>query len=253
LILHWASPGQPYARFPSRQADKSRRPAGADGGRRRDVGCCPPVDRRTPIRYATAVRVIGLTGGIGSGKSTVADILEALGAKVIRADSVGHEAYRPRTQGWQRVTEAFGRDILAPDGSIDRRKLGAIVFGDAQARAQLNAIVHPLIAAEVRRRIEAHRAAGSLEPIVVEAAVLIEAGWLSLVDEVWLVVSDLGVVIDRLVKQRCLAPDEAKLRIASQLDDAERQRYAHVVIHNTGSIEELREQVRALWKRSARL
>jgi len=199
------------------------------------------------------VRVIGLTGGIGSGKSTVADILEALGAKIIRADSVGHEVYRPRTQGWQRVTEAFGRDILAPDGSIDRQKLGAVVFSDAHARAQLNAIVHPLIAAEIRRRIEAHRAAGSLEPIVVEAAVLIEAGWLSLVDEVWLVVADRDVVIDRLGKQRRLAPEEARVRIAAQLGDAERQRYAHVVIRNTGSLEELREQVRTLWARSVSL
>jgi dephospho-CoA kinase len=211
------------------------------------------VDPCAPIRYAAAVRVIGLTGGIGSGKSTVADILEALGAKIIRADSVGHEVYRPRTQGWQRVTEAFGRDILAPDGSIDRQKLGAIVFSDAHARARLNAIVHPLIAAEIRRRIEAHRAAGSLEPIVVEAAVLIEAGWLSLVDEVWLVVADRDVVIDRLGKQRCLAPQEARVRIAAQLGDAERQRYAHVVIRNTGSLEELREQVRTLWARSVSL
>lgn len=211
------------------------------------------MDPCAPIRYAAAVRVIGLTGGIGSGKSTVADILEALGAKIIRADSVGHEVYRPRTQGWQRVTEAFGRDILAPDGSIDRQKLGAVVFSDAHARAQLNAIVHPLIAAEIRRRIEAHRAAGSLEPIVVEAAVLIEAGWLSLVDEVWLVVADRDVVIDRLGKQRRLAPEEARVRIAAQLGDAERQRYAHVVIRNTGSLEELREQVRTLWARSVSL
>ena len=211
------------------------------------------MDPCAPIRYAAAVRVIGLTGGIGSGKSTVADILEALGAKIIRADSVGHEVYRPRTQGWQRVTEAFGRDILAPDGSIDRQKLGAIVFSDAHARARLNAIVHPLIAAEIRRRIEAHRAAGSLEPIVVEAAVLIEAGWISLVDEVWLVVADRDVVIDRLGKQRRLAPEEARVRIAAQLGDAERQRYAHVVIRNTGSLEELREQVRTLWARSVRI
>ena len=211
------------------------------------------MDPCAPIRYAAAVRVIGLTGGIGSGKSTVADILEALGAKIIRADSVGHEVYRPRTQGWQRVTEAFGRDVLAPDGSIDRQKLGAIVFSDAHARARLNAIVHPLIAAEIRRRIEAHRAAGSLEPIVVEAAVLIEAGWISLVDEVWLVVADRDVVIDRLGKQRRLAPEEARVRIAAQLGDAERQRYAHVVIRNTGSLEELREQVRTLWARSVSL
>ena len=200
--------------------------------------------------YAAPVRTIGLTGGIGSGKSTVADILEALGARVIHADSVGHDVYRPHTEGWQHVTEAFGRSILAADGTIDRKKLGAIIFSDAQARARLNGIVHPLIAAEIQRRIEAHRTAGSVAPVVVEAAVLIEANWLWLVDEVWLVVADREMVIERLARQRGLPPDETGARIGAQLSDADRRRYAHVVIRNTGSIEELRQQVRALWARN---
>jgi dephospho-CoA kinase len=200
--------------------------------------------------YAASVKTIGLTGGIGSGKSTVADILEALGARVIRADAVGHDVYRPHTEGWQRVSDAFGRSILAPDGTIDRKKLGAVIFGDARARAQLNGIVHPLIAAEIQRRITAYRAASPVAPVVVEAAVLIEANWLSLVDEVWLVVAEREAVIDRLARQRGLLPDEVGVRIGAQLSDAERRRYAHVVIRNTGSIEELREQVRALWARS---
>jgi dephospho-CoA kinase len=208
------------------------------------------VDRCAPILYAVPVRTIGLTGGIGSGKSTVADILEALGARVIHADTVGHEVYRPHTEGWRRVSEAFGRSILAPDGTIDRKKLGAIIFSDAHARARLNGIVHPLIAAEIRRRIEAYRAADSVAPVVVEAAVLIEANWLSLVDEVWLVVADREAVIDRLARQRSLPPEEVGMRVGAQLSDAERRRYAHVIIRNTGSIEELREQVRALWARS---
>jgi dephospho-CoA kinase len=207
------------------------------------------VDRRAPILYAVPVRTIGLTGGIGSGKSTVADILEALGANVIHADSVGHEVYRPHTEGWQRVTEVFGRSILAADGTVDRKKLGAIVFSDARARARLNGIVHPLIAAEIQRRIEAYRAAGSVAPVVVEAAVLIEANWLWLVDEVWLVVADREAVVDRLARQRGLPPDEVGVRVGAQLSDAERRRHAHVVICNTGSIEDLREQVRALWAR----
>jgi dephospho-CoA kinase len=207
------------------------------------------VDRRPPILYAALVRTIGLTGGIGSGKSTVADILEALGATVIHADTVGHDVYRPHTEGWQRVTEAFGRSILASDESIDRKKLGAIVFGDAHARARLNGIVHPLIAAEIRRRIEACRAAVSGAPVVLEAAVLIEANWLSLVDEVWLVVADREAVIDRLARQRSLPSEQVAMRLGAQLSDAERQRHAHVIIRNTGSIEELRQQVRLLWER----
>ncbi len=198
------------------------------------------------------MKTIGLTGGIGSGKSTVAAILEDLGATVIHADTVGHDVYRPHTDGWRRVIEAFGTDILAPDQSIDRKKLGSLVFADARARARLNAIVHPLIAAEIRQRIAACREAGDVQPIVVEAAVLIEANWLGLVDEVWLVTADREAVVDRLGKQRKLAPDEVAMRIGAQLGDIERQQYAHVIIRNTGSIAELRAQVRALWTRAVR-
>lgn len=198
------------------------------------------------------MKTIGLTGGIGSGKSTVAAILEELGATVIHADTVGHDVYRPHTDGWRRVIEAFGTDILAPDQSIDRQKLGGLVFSDARARARLNAIVHPLIAAEIRQRIAARREAGDVQPIVVEAAVLIEANWLGLVDEVWLVTAGREAVVDRLGKQRNLMPDEVGMRIAAQLSDIEREQYAHVIIRNTGSIPELRAQVRALWARAVR-
>src|SRR4029077_4970919 len=93
--------------------------------------------------------IVGLTGGIGSGKSTVAAILAELGARVIDADRIGHDVYRPGTTGFARVCEAFGRGVGAADGTIDRRALGAIVFADPAARAKLNAIVHPLIAAEL--------------------------------------------------------------------------------------------------------
>lgn len=196
------------------------------------------------------MKTIGLTGGIGSGKTTVAAILEELGATVIHADIVGHETYRPHSQGWQRLIEAFGSRILAPDQSVDRKNLGAIVFSDPQALARLNAILHPLMFTEMQRRIEAYRAAGHAQPIVVEAAVLIEANWLALADEVWLVVTSRDAVIDRLGKQRNLAPQEVAIRIAAQMNDAERQRHAHTTIHNTGSLEELRQQVRTLWERA---
>lgn len=205
------------------------------------------LDRPAAILYAVAVRTIGLTGGIGSGKTTVAAILEELGAAVIHADSVGHEVYQPHTEGWRRVIEAFGREILAPDQRIDRQKLGVLIFADADARARLNAIVHPLIAAEIQRRIAAHRQSGNIQAVVVEAAVLIEANWLPLVDEVWLVTAQRDAVVERLGTQRNLPPDEVERRIGAQLSDVERQQYADVVIRNTGSIGKLREQVRALW------
>jgi dephospho-CoA kinase len=192
---------------------------------------------------------VGLTGGIGSGKSTVARILEDLGATVIHADAVGHEVYLPQTEGWRRVTAGFGRDILKPDQTIDRQKLGTIVFRDPEALKRLNAIVHPLIFAEVQRRIGALRASGSTQPIIVEAAVLIEANWLSLVDEVWLVVAGKEAVIDRLARQRGLAPDDVARRLDAQLTDAQRGKVAHLLIENRGSVEELRKQVEAVWHR----
>ena len=192
---------------------------------------------------------VGLTGGIGSGKSTVAGILEDLGAAVIHADAVGHEVYLPQTEGWQRVTAAFGHDIVKPDQTIDRQKLGAIVFRDPEALKQLNAIVHPLIFAEVQRRIRSLRASGITQPIVVEAAILIEANWLPLVDEVWLVVASKEAVIDRLAQQRDLAADDVARRVDAQLTDADRRKVAQVVIENQGSLEQLRQQVESLWRR----
>jgi dephospho-CoA kinase len=198
---------------------------------------------------AIPVKTIGLTGGIGSGKSTVARILEGLGARVIHADTVGHEIYRPQTEGWHRVTEAFGGEVLHPDQTIDRKKLGAAVFADPEALKRLNAIVHPLMFAEIQRRISAHRAAGSPRPIVLEAAVLVEAHWLPLVDEVWLVVASRDAVIERVGAERGLSRQDVGARIDAQLSDAERRRYAQVVIENTGSLDDLREQVRAAWAR----
>jgi dephospho-CoA kinase len=192
---------------------------------------------------------VGLTGGIGSGKSTVARILEDLGAAVIHADVVGHEVYLPQTEGWQRVTAAFGHDIVKSDQTIDRQKLGTIVFGDPEALKRLNAIVHPLIFAEVQRRIRSLRASGGGQPIVVEAAVLIEANWLPLVDEVWLVVAPREAVIDRLAEQRGLAADDVARRVDAQLTDAERRKLAQVVIENQGSLEDLRRRVKSLWQR----
>lgn len=196
------------------------------------------------------VKTIGLTGGIGSGKSTVAKILAECGALVIHADTVGHEMYRPQSDGWRQVVQAFGADVLATDQTIDRKKLGAIVFADPQALKRLNAIVHPLIFAAIRDQISAHRAAGRAQPIVVEAALLIEANWLPLVEEVWLVVAGKQAVIARVTAERGLAPRDVETRINAQLSDDARRRYAQVVIENTTSLEALRARVRTAWARS---
>jgi dephospho-CoA kinase len=195
------------------------------------------------------MKTIGLTGGIGSGKSTVSHLLAELGAFIIDADKVGHEIYLPGNEAWQQVTTAFGRDILAPDQTIDRKKLGAVVFGSDDARRKLNAIVHPLMFKDIDRRIKAKRAEGFIKPIVVEAAVLIEANWLPLVDEVWLIVTNKNAVIERVATQRGLTAKDTEARIASQISDADRRKHAQVVIENDGSLEELQQKIRTAWSR----
>jgi len=195
-----------------------------------------------------AAPVIGLTGGVGSGKSTAAAILAELGARVIDADRIGHEVYRPGSEGFRRVVEAFGAGIVARDGTIDRRALGAIVFAQPEARARLNALVHPLIAAEVARRIAEARAEGFAGPIVVEAAVLIEAGWQSLVDRVWAVSATRASAIGRVMASRGLCREEAELRLDAQLPDAERRRLADLVIENDGTPAELQARVEEAWQ-----
>jgi dephospho-CoA kinase len=195
------------------------------------------------------MKTIGLTGGIGSGKSTVSQILAELGAFIIDADKVGHEIYLPGKEAWHQVTAAFGRDILAADQTIDRKKLGAIVFASDEARKKLNSIVHPLMFQDIRRRIREKRAEGFMKLIVVEAAILIEANWLPLVEEVWVVVTGKNAVIERVAAQRGLSARDTEVRIASQLPDAERLKYANVVIHNDGSLEDLRKQINSAWER----
>ncbi len=197
------------------------------------------------------MKTIGLTGGIGSGKSTVSQLLGELGAFVIDADKVGHEIYLPGKEAWKQVTAAFGQDILAPDQTIDRKKLGAIVFGSDDARKRLNSIVHPLMFTDIDRRIKEKRAEGFTKPIVVEAAILIEANWLPLADEVWLVVTNKNAVIDRVASQRGMSAKDTEARIASQLSDAERRKYATLVIENDGSLEDLKQKVQTAWSRVA--
>ena len=195
------------------------------------------------------MKTIGLTGGIGSGKSTVSQILAGLGAWVIDADKVGHEIYLPGKAAWQQVTTTFGPDILAADQTIDRKKLGAIVFGSDEARKKLNAIVHPLMFKEIERRIKEKRAEGFIQPIVVEAAVLVEANWLPLVDEVWVVVAGRSAVIERVAAQRGLSARDTEARIVSQLADTERLKHASVVIPNDGALEDLQKRVNEAWNR----
>ena len=189
---------------------------------------------------------IGLTGGIGSGKSVVADLLRQQGAAIIDADRLGHEAYTPNSEAWRQVVAAFGETILTAEGEIDRRKLGAIVFSDPAELERLNGIMHPLMAAMVQQR-KTQLSADSVDVAVVEAAVLFEAGWETLVDEVWSTIAPVDVVIERLRERNGLSAEEASKRINSQMSPEERIRRSDVVIENSSDLAELERQVKALW------
>jgi dephospho-CoA kinase len=191
---------------------------------------------------------IGVTGGIGSGKTTVTKFLAELGAPIIDADKVGHAIYAPGGPAHNDVIAAFGQGILAPDGAIDRKKLGPIVFADPAALKRLNAIVHPKMFARMREMIDDLRAGGERNPIVVEAAILIEANWQALFDEIWLVVASKARVIERIELERGLQPEQTEARIRSQLSDEERRKHSTLVITNDGTIGELREKVADLWR-----
>ena len=189
--------------------------------------------------------VIGLTGGIATGKTLVSETLRELGATVINADLVGHEAYRPQTETWRAVVDAFGSDILDPEGEIVRPKLGAIVFSDPAKLAQLNAIVHPRIYAMISDRIDALKA-DRVDVVVVEAALLIEAGWTPLVDEIWVITAPRDVTRARLTG-RGLSQEQAIARIESQMPEEERVTHADVVIPNSDGEIELERAVREQW------
>ena len=190
---------------------------------------------------------IGLTGGIGSGKSTVTQILADLGAPIIDADVVGHTIYAPDGPAYDEMLACFGEGILAPDRTIDRKKLGPIVFADPAALKRLNSIVHPKMFDRMRQLIDAKRAGGERQPIVIEAAILIEANWLPLFNEVWLVVATRDRVIERIERDRGLAREQIEARIKTQLSDEERRKHAAIVISNDGTIDELRAKVAQAW------
>ena len=190
---------------------------------------------------------IGLTGGIGSGKSVVADLLREQGATIIDADRLGHEAYTPNSEAWTQVVAAFGEGILTAEGEIDRRKLGAIVFSDPAQLERLNGIMHPLMAGMVQQR-KVQLSEASVAVAVVEAAVLFEAGWETLVDEVWTTVAPDDVVIERLRQRNGLSAQEASKRINSQMSSEDRIRRSDVVIENASDLVALQHQVKALWE-----
>ena len=190
---------------------------------------------------------IGLTGGIGSGKSEAAGILRELGALVIDADIVGHETYRRGEPAWDQVVEAFGREVIGEDGEIDRRRLGKIVFDDPEGLKRLTDIVWPRIREGLEKRIISERNAGDTKVVVVEAAVLFEAGWGPLFDEVWVVTAPEDDVLERLERQRNQKPEQTRARLRAQMTNEERVKRADAVVRNDEDRAALAATVQQLW------
>lgn len=191
--------------------------------------------------------MIGLTGGIGSGKSTVAELLADRGAHVIDADRIAHEVYAPGTLGFERIVERFGEDVVGEDGAIDRARLGAMVFRDPAALSELNEIVHPLVRAEVAARVGDIVADDPDSVIVIEAALMTETGWSGGAGRLWTVIADPDIALERLVALRGMDPEEVHRRMRAQVDNDARRRTATRVIENNGSLLDLEAEVQAAW------
>lgn len=208
-----------------------------------------------PRAGGSRTRIIGLTGGIASGKSTVSRVLRELGAPVIDADLVAKDVVRPRTEAWEEVVRAFGSDILNEDGTIDRRKLGDRVFGNPEAVSRLNAIIHPRTIEAIREQLEqaSHPESGpSPAGVVIDVPLLIEAGMLDMVDEVWLVVVDQATQLQRLMARDHYGLEQALNRIGAQMPIEKKRKYADFVIDNTGPVRATRARVKRLWDRVIR-
>ena len=197
--------------------------------------------------------VIGLTGGIGTGKSEVSKILRGFGAEILDTDQIGHDVYLPGTAGFREVVENFGDEMVAADGTIDRHKLGGIVFADPQRLSLLNAIVHPQIKERVDRKLIATENMG-VHVTVVESALLVELynlreTWTNTINEVWVVTAQQETAISRVQERSGLDEGAIHARIRSQITDGRRLKHADGVIDNNGTLEELRNTVAALWKK----
>ncbi|HSP54199.1 MAG TPA: dephospho-CoA kinase [Dehalococcoidia bacterium] len=191
--------------------------------------------------------VIGLTGGIGSGKSTVAKVLEDEGAAVLSADLLGHEVYLPGRPAYDEIIEAFGPGVVAEDGTIDRKKLGPIVFSDPANLAKLNAITHPRMKEMMRERLAGIAARGA-DYAVLEAALLFDAGWDDLTDEVWVTVAPPQVAAERTSARSGIPVEQVLERIQkAQMESDERVRRSDVIVDTSGTMHETVERARDAW------
>ena len=196
--------------------------------------------------------LVGLTGGIGSGKSTFAALLAERGAQVIDADVLGHDALKPGQPSWNSIVDQFGDEILVPGSmTIDRKRLGEIVFADDRKRAALNAIVHPEIFRRMADSLDRLRNTDTI--VVIDAALIFETGLADSCDVVVVVASDKDIRADRLARSRGMTIEEITARMTSQADPAQLARKADIVINNDGYLEDLAAEAERVWTELERL
>lgn len=193
--------------------------------------------------------LVGLTGGLGAGKSTVARLLAERGAVVVDADELARRALEPGTSGFEQVCDLFGRDILDPWGRIDRRELAARVFADEGKRRALESITHPEVFRLLAETVEAHR--GTDAVVVFDAPLIIETGFHEAVDVLAVVTAPEEAQVERVVRERGMSEGEARARIAAQVGEDRRYELADLTIPNDGDLDQLRSRVDALWRELA--
>ncbi|WP_027365518.1 dephospho-CoA kinase [Desulfotruncus alcoholivorax] len=194
--------------------------------------------------------VVGLTGNIGSGKSTVARILKDLGARVVDTDQIARDVVAPGTSGLNQIINQFGTEVLNPDGTLNRRKMAQIVFGNPEALARLNGIIHPEIRSVLLDIISAYKEKADAPLLVIEVPLLFETGMNRLVDEAWLVTVEPEVQINRIISRDHASVEEAKNRIAAQMPQEAKIKLADRVIDNSNGMEETLIQVKKIWDRA---
>ncbi len=195
--------------------------------------------------------VIGLTGNFGTGKTTVSQMLARLGATVINADELGHEFLKPGTETYRDIISTFGTSFLKSDGEIDRHRLAQLVFSSPEKLAALNRIMHPRMYRAVEQKLAAYRQQG-VRAVVLEAALLIEAGWTPLVDKIWVTVSPQETIVRRLKKARGLYEEQVLARLGQQMPSEEKVKHADAVIDTDCPLEELEAKVARLWQELTR-
>ena len=192
------------------------------------------------------MKVIGLTGGIGSGKSTVANFLVELGAAHLDSDKINSEILAPDNEGWRQVVAAFGPEILRPDRQIDRPKLAKLIFEKPELRKKVEGILHPIITDIILNRLAELRRQGT-KATVVEIPLLIENDWRPYLDEIWVTVASEATVLKRLKKRSGYSEAESLSRIRAQMTNEERIKFADRVINTDGALAEVKKQVKKAW------